>query len=193
MSNLTSDQDGRCLFSETVPVTVEEDGSAKKSVLLVELRANGGEYLCSGFKLTISNDKDVFLLYSLSVDAMVYSDMKENQRLLVNFESFPKKLVEMLRSCIDGRLAAHASLHGMDAQLQILERNQFRELTHLVLKLHRADEPVLRKHLAAKMIQLKSACTVLQRQLEDANETRDTALNDAAVLEGCLKEAREKQ
>lgn len=149
------EEEGRCLFAERVPISIEEEGTLKRTQMLAELRVVGGEYTSSAFKLVLSNDQDSFMLYTLIIDANAFTAVKENQRLLVNFEAFPKKLIEMLRACIEGRLVACGLVDGLDLLLQINERNQFRELTHLVLNFSRAEESLLRRHLAEKLQQLR--------------------------------------
>lgn len=129
---------------------------------------------------------------------------------MVDYSSFPKKLVNILAKCGNRELdnnnvelgastamATHAPLvaakfraelycmPGSTGQFRILESNDFKDLSHLTLNLKEGTHNELNQFLAFRMEETKSQCTALA---VDLNATQ----NKIASLTTTLKKTREE-
>lgn len=109
--------------------------------------------------------------------------MKIEQKLLVDFSQFPAMIRELLgnRSMVP---ALQIDPSG-DAVLSIVEANQFRELTHIALKLKRGNDDSVKTYLADRLGQfrhrmetLEDQNNALREELRRAQIERDSILRD---------------
>lgn len=166
-------------------------------------RVNGqSDFFSSAEHLNIelTTESDPFFLYATEVNEQIFHRIKSEQHILVDFQTFPQKFVELLESCHQGikeptsettypgsylsvttnvRLSAVLVLGpgGVEANLCIVESNQFREITHLSLKLHKGSDEYLKNHLAYRMNRYKAYSSSLENSInrlqDKLNEVND--------------------
>ena len=50
-------------------------------------------------RLEITDERDPYFLYFMEIDETDYFNLKKQQQIRVDFNDFPEKLVELIRSC----------------------------------------------------------------------------------------------
>lgn len=115
------------VFDQLIPVKIQIPGREVKVELItirvlngtrVSRRADGGHACfacvdgrCLGvqtrgghrsriLRIEITDEADLFFLYSLVVAEEDFHVLKHDQRLLVDFLGFPDKFIELLRECV---------------------------------------------------------------------------------------------
>jgi spindle assembly abnormal protein 6 len=79
-------------------------------------------------------------LYSLECGETEFHNLKNEQSLIVDFQAFPSKFIELLELCakkeeeVQRFFCVLCTGFANDAFLNIIETNQFKQLTHLSLK-----------------------------------------------------------
>lgn len=76
--------------------------------------------------------------------------LKSEQQLLVDFQAFPMSFTELVQYCQHDNGYA-AVFNSNECVLSIVESNQFRALTHLSLQFKRANDEMLKRHLAERL------------------------------------------
>ncbi|KAJ8908722.1 hypothetical protein NDN08_005427 [Rhodosorus marinus] len=135
------------LFDEVLESLVAEGGKVEKRHLNVVLERDvrGRELSLS---LKISDSKRPLFLLVFECGPGEYAELRQKQRLKIEFNSFPVKLAGLLKEC---RAESHREPRlevwveevddGVTKQFSILEPNEFKTLRHLSLHVKEA-EPV---------------------------------------------------
>eukprot|EP00419_Tripos_fusus_P056030 CAMPEP_0172811990 /NCGR_PEP_ID=MMETSP1075-20121228/9754_1 /TAXON_ID=2916 /ORGANISM="Ceratium fusus, Strain PA161109" /LENGTH=704 /DNA_ID=CAMNT_0013651481 /DNA_START=22 /DNA_END=2137 /DNA_ORIENTATION=+ len=179
---------GRDEFSAALTLRLQPDNAAHPRSLLLEL----------------TDELDLVFYHSLMLGEGDFHALKSEQRLLVDFQSFPLQLAELLRRCMDagctgavpgvtagenmlgngiagsavGALRMLACLEcssGPESVLRIVESNQFCELTHLSLRLRRGTDEAVKQHLAGKLRICRLERSDLAERLGASEEALDQA------------------
>ena len=125
----------------------------------------------------------MFFYFSTMLSDTDYQQIKMEQKLLVEFSQFPGMIRELLsnRQMVP---ALQVDPSG-DAILSIVEANQFRELTHISLKMKRGNDDSVKTYLADRLGQfrqrmdtLEDQNNVLREELRRAQIERDSLLRD---------------
>lgn len=171
------------LFKEVVAVQIKPLGrDAFQASLTVRLRPDDPAHPRS-LLVEVTDEADLLFYHSLIIDEGDFHAIKADQRIRVDFQTFPSQVAELLRRCCatpdtegvnsnspaDGGLRMLACLEcspAGESVLSIVEANQFRELTHIALKLRKGSDEVVKKHLAAKLKSSKSECAILHEKLQ---------------------------
>uniref|UniRef100_A0A4W4FKX2 Spindle assembly abnormal protein 6 N-terminal domain-containing protein n=1 Tax=Electrophorus electricus TaxID=8005 RepID=A0A4W4FKX2_ELEEL len=132
----------------------------------------------------LTDDADLFFLYNLVISEEDFQSLKVQQGLLIDFTSFPQKFIDLLDQCISEQdkenprfllqLSTSSSvLDHSPANLNIVETNAFKHLTHLSLKLLPGSDVEVKKYLATCLATVKVQLTLkdLSRQLSYAQQT----------------------
>jgi len=105
--------------------------------------------------IEITQDNDLFFLYTLEVSEDEFPELKNDQSLLVDFAGFPPKFVELLEACkkpagaTTGKFIAVLDLlHS--PMFRIVEANQFKQLTHLALRFQVGTDATTKEYLACR-------------------------------------------
>jgi len=88
--------------------------------------------------------------------------LKSEQQLLVDFQAFPTAFTELVQYC-QHENGYTAVFNSNECVLSIVESNQFRALTHLSLQFKRANDEMLKKHLAERLKTLKLESNEMHR------------------------------
>eukprot|EP00965_Chrysotila_dentata_P094157 3112471-Pleurochrysis_carterae.AAC.1 len=95
------------LYKNEVPVIVKQpERDPRRALLCVQLRLSQLRgRVARVLRLQLSDEKDAELLHLLDISEDDFHALKAEQSLLVDFETFPSKLVELLAQCVAA--AAH--------------------------------------------------------------------------------------
>lgn len=132
--------------------------------------------------IRLTNEKDLFFLYTLKLGEEDFQYLKTQQGLLVDFSAFPQKVVDLLNMCLleEGKdlpkfILQFVGQGGNNSDhcihvLNIVETNPFKHLIHLSLKFIPGQDSDIKKYLADCLKQLKETNELLHQRLEHTNE-----------------------
>eukprot|EP00922_Rhytidocystis_sp_ex-Travisia-forbesii_P016391 GHVS01024390.1.p1 GENE.GHVS01024390.1~~GHVS01024390.1.p1 ORF type:complete len:913 (+),score=202.00 GHVS01024390.1:383-2740(+) len=186
--------------------------------------SNGSGSCSQVLRVELTYEADPYFLFSLEVGESEFHVLKSEQRLLVNFQTFPAKFVELLEECVrqhhqepshPQRLIAIFISNGFcggvggrvcgggEACLNLVESNQFRELTHLSLKFRQGNDESIKRHLAKQLLYFKGHCEEVKRRLSASDESNrsmnermekiNTTLQQTNSEHYCLRETLTSQ
>ncbi|NP_001120503.1 spindle assembly abnormal protein 6 homolog [Xenopus tropicalis] len=133
----------------------------------------------------LTDDIDPFFLYNLVVSEEDFQSLKIQQGLLIDFTAFPQKFIDLICLCIQEEnketprfllqlSPSNSVLGGSPAQLDVIETNAFKLLTHLSLRLLPANDLEIKAYLATCLRSIKDEKNILQQTLtktvEDLNQ-----------------------
>lgn len=166
------------IFAEEVSVLVKPAGRDEYNAqLTVRLRPDNLAHP-RNLLLEMTDENDLLFYFSLALGEGDFHALRSEQRLLVDFQSFPEELAGLLRRCCSNEgvapgsrmvacLDCGASGEGMFA---IIESNHFRELTHIALRLRQGSDEVVKQHLAKKLRASRLEATNSSEHLASSTE-----------------------
>ena len=154
----------------------------------VQQKVTAGGIMCSSkneLLIQVLDEKDSFLHLSLSITEEDFHILRSQQGLLVDFNAFPHKFIELLDLCMaesskpDPKFLlqldqGNNSVNGNEAVLDIVEAAQFKHLVHLSLRLVQSSDAQVKAHLANCVKTLKEERDNLKQKLEKV-ETQMTS------------------
>lgn len=176
--------------SVEVPVRIRSfDRDEKLTSLHINtyLTTIGGTHHQS-LNIEITDDTDPFFFYALHCGESEFHALKQEQAIIVDFFAFPHKLLELLEMCNSHFedspkfLCVLERNSSIDACLNIVETNLFKQLTHLSLKFKSGGDEALKRYLAAKLKESKTLCDELTSKLkntEDSLQLRTAEMQEA--------------
>ncbi|CAH8869485.1 unnamed protein product [Trichobilharzia szidati] len=156
-------------------------------------------------EVRLTNDDDLCFLYYSRINIDEFSKIKQQQGLLVNFNDFEQKVVELLNVCSQDestenpKYAVRFSKNSEETNsgvLQIVEATNFKYLHHLTLNLRAADDDKLKAYLVgcikkhksesnAQIHQLNQSLTELTSSLRSVEEAKRSILDDFEKYKEC--------
>lgn len=127
--------------------------------------------------IEVTDETDPFFLYALECGETEFHAIKQEQAILVDFLTFPHKLIELLQMCTKKLEESPRFIctldkgHGFEGTLNICETNLFRQITHLSLKFRSGSDEIVKKHLAGKLKEYKALCENLEVKLSQTEES----------------------
>ena len=186
------------LFSEKIKVHFKKpDDNELREVIRVtiETQTTTSPLHKKDLIVRITKDSDPLFVYTLCLSEDDFRELKTQQGLLVDFNSFPQNLVGLLEDCIkeqnkdEPRFVLEFSLDGNNhmnmkdvGTLKVIQMNSFRNLQHLSLHLMHANDSDLKKYLSSC---LKVCEEKLEREHAKCENTKDD-------LEEALKKIKEQ-
>ncbi|KAK1805872.1 hypothetical protein P4O66_012920, partial [Electrophorus voltai] len=151
----------------------------------------------------LTDDADLFFLYNLVISEEDFQSLKVQQGLLIDFTSFPQKFIDLLDQCISEQdkenprfllqLSTSSSvLDHSPANLNIVETNAFKHLTHLSLKLLPGSDVEVKKYLATCLATVKEEKEQLQQRLRKTEEDLSRQLSYAQQVQTRLQQQNEQ-
>lgn len=158
--------------------------------------------------MRLTDEKDLFFLYTLRLGEEDFQSLKCQQGLLVDFGAFPQKFIDLLELCLQEehrespkfilQFISNGSLNGerTSGVLNVVETNPFKHLIHLSLKFVPGTDTDVKKYLADCLKQLKDTNSLLQQKLEHTSldlsqrlkQTQDSLSSKSAELESLKTE-----
>lgn len=134
-----------------------------------------------------------FFYYLLEVCERDFHYLKTEQSLLVDFSCFATKFIELLKLCeSNNSYNLSFNLATKDPTLNILERNQFRNLSHLSLRFKTADDKVLKQYLASRLKQNLLYSTDLNQKLNKTSRELSSIESKYHSLEVTYEELKKE-
>eukprot|EP00743_Colponemidia_sp_Colp-15_P007698 GILK01008333.1.p1 GENE.GILK01008333.1~~GILK01008333.1.p1 ORF type:complete len:585 (-),score=127.95 GILK01008333.1:154-1821(-) len=135
--------------------------------------------------LELTDEADPFFLYTMEIGEAEYHELKTEQSLLVDFQTFPSRIIELLEHTISGNgdenakfiCSLKSSPQTNEAKLFIVETNNFKHLVHLTLRFRAGNDDALKKFLAEKLKQFKASALDYSERLQRT----ETDLSSQAV------------
>lgn len=109
------------------------------------------------FRLEISDEFDPFLYFALDVSEEDFHVLKTEQKILVDFSTFPLKVIELLDLVISSadedspRFFASLDVQPGSGILSVVESNPFRQLTHVALHVRQGNDSMVKRYLASRL------------------------------------------
>uniref|UniRef100_A0A672QLY8 Spindle assembly abnormal protein 6 homolog n=1 Tax=Sinocyclocheilus grahami TaxID=75366 RepID=A0A672QLY8_SINGR len=138
----------------------------------------------------LTDDSDFYFLYNLVISEEDFQSLKVQQGLLIDFTSFPQKFIDLLEQCISEQdkgnprfllqlTSASSAFDRSPSDLNIVETNAFKHLTHLSLKLLPGSDTDIKKYLATCLSTVKEEKQQLEQKLRKTEEDLTRQLNYA--------------
>ena len=177
------EEDSVQIFAEVVSVHIKPQGRDEfVAQLTVCLRPDNPAHP-RNLLLELTDENDLLFYHSLALGEGDYHALRAEQRLLVDFQSFPEQLALFLRRCCGTEVQGVQGLSSSSKMLAVLEcspageshfsiveSNHFRELTHIVLRLRQGSDEVVKKHLALKLRAARAEAASLGQRLATNTE-----------------------
>ncbi|GFS56015.1 spindle assembly abnormal protein 6 homolog [Trichonephila clavipes] len=200
------------LFSKFVSVTIKEGNNNQcrntKLNLTVEWQHVPNAVRRQELLVTLTDNNDPFFLYHLQLSEEDFQMLKTSQGLLVDFSAFPQKFIDLIEICLMEENKSQPKFllvlnvsdkvgnFSSSSQLDIIETNPFKHLTHLSLKFVAATDSSIRQYLALcfknlkeENHQLHSRLTQLDRDFkEQVASSRNVLEQKSQELERVHKE-----
>ena len=103
--------------------------------------------------LKFTDEADPYFLYTLEVNEGDFQHLKKDQQLLVDFSTFPTKMVDYLNQCIacaqqeSPKFVAllDAGAEGAPAVFSVIETNPFKHLQHIALRFRPGNDEAVKR------------------------------------------------
>lgn len=165
-------------FAEEVAVLIKPIGRDHYTAqLTIRLWADNPAHPRS-LLLELTDANDLLFYHSLALGESDFHALRSEQRLLVDFQSFPEQLADLLRRCCEAPGANSKMIASLEctagaageSRLNIVESTNFRELIHIDLRLRQGSDEVVKKHLAKKLRLCRADLQGAERRLGECGE-----------------------
>eukprot|EP00913_Durusdinium_trenchii_P006579 g6182.t1 len=171
-------------FSEKVCVLIKPLGRDHyTSPLSIRLWADNPAHPRS-LLLELTDEKDLLFYHSLALGESDFHALRSEQRLLVDFQSFPEQLADLLRRCSEAEWESSAASAGGRAK-QEPGTPWSKELIHIDLRLRQGSDEVVKKHLAKKLRICRAELLEKERRLGHQSEALESSKKQAGSMRGC--------
>ena len=148
------------LFSQELPILTKLSSEERFARIRISVFSKNSASSASPFSreliLRLTDDSDPFFLHTLALTEEEYSELKSQQGLLIDFSSFPQKLIELLTLCRaqhsgdQPKFVLQLVQTGETGRIlfEVVETNPFKHLTHLSLRVLAGTDRTLKEYLA---------------------------------------------
>ncbi|XP_052395149.1 spindle assembly abnormal protein 6 homolog [Carassius gibelio] len=181
------------LFNKRLQVLVKNrDTDERRTVIRIsiELQPSSSPVHRKDLVVRLTDDSDFYFLYNLVISEEDFQSLKVQQGLLIDFTSFPQKFIDLLEQCISEQdkenprfllqlTSASSAFDHSPSNLNIVETNAFKHLTHLSLKLLPGSDTDIKKYLATCLSTVKEQTQQLEQKFRKTEEDLTRQLNYA--------------
>eukprot|EP01041_Mallomonas_annulata_P010925 gene10925-22808_t len=165
----------------------------------------------------ITNEEDPYFLYVLDIGESDFHTLRREQSLLVDFNVFPAKVIDLLTLCTnygsrnsygaieqqqqvlinksnEQQSSFSAKLDAASGQLSIIEANMFKQLVHITLSLRPGNDASIKAYLASRLAHSISQSKLLSQELQcttDRLHTENCLLSKLTEELHSIRAARE--
>eukprot|EP01038_Epipyxis_sp_PR26KG_P013519 gene13519-18137_t len=205
------------LFDKFLPVQIQDGvhDNNRQTSLVFRILQSSQPTASAGqtervFHFELTDERDPYFLFYLDVGEQDFHSLKREQAILVEFNVFPLKLIELIELCLhstnmSNNLIETKSMHTvmsfdnspstfiakMDITtgiFSIIEANVFKQLTHISLALHAGNDNAIKLYLASR---LTLTLDMWKRKCKDLESTTNVLNQESSELEFIQKELAE--
>ncbi|KAL6758042.1 centriole protein [Haematococcus lacustris] len=176
-------QTASTLFWKPVPVllrSTEREDQFEELTFRILTGVSRSNHNMRILRIHISSETDLYFLHSLEVSEEDFQSLKNEQGILVDFASFPGKIITLLDKCTTSqptdapRFQAVLSIRGSESLFKIVETNDFKQLPHITLAFRPGNDAAVKQFLAFRLLEVKGNAEDLTTQLARMTAERDT-------------------
>ncbi|XP_068082082.1 spindle assembly abnormal protein 6 homolog [Anabrus simplex] len=168
---------GHILFSDVLKLYVKSPDERERVVRInVELLSGSSPVGEKSVCVKVTDEEDPFFFYGITVNHDEFQSLKSHQNLLIEFNKFPEQLVHLLKQCctkVDSPKylllleedSSESVLASHQLYLKFVEKNDFKQLCHLALKVGDPSNAELKEYMASKIKSLKDAAIKSDRKI----------------------------
>ncbi|CAH8669899.1 unnamed protein product [Schistosoma rodhaini] len=160
----------------------------KNRNLNIDIELGCSSDLKKDLEIRLTDDDDFYFLYSIRITVDEFTEIKQQQGLLINFDEFEQKVADLLCICSQEE-AIESPKYGLRFSrnteerdcglLQIVEATNFKYLHHLSLTLYAADDEKLKLFLASRLKKHKAESDAIIKQLNQSVSELTSSLKSA--------------
>ncbi len=153
-------------FEGAVPVRLQQyDREERVADLTVHvLQSSPGTGRTASLRFQLSDEADPFFYYWMEIDEESFQSLKCEQCIMVDFSTFPSKVVEMLEASKSSSFECRLIVTLSSSRFEIVETNAFKKIVHLSLIVAHGDDSEVKKYLADKWTLTKNSLSQLSQQ-----------------------------
>ncbi len=175
----------------TLKLEVRTTGPRSEQTLMIEL----------------TDENDPFFLYAMECGESEFINLKNEQNIIVDFQQFPGKFIELLEHCQVARRANMIAEEAVPAEnfacvfqagyseaavFNVVQINNFKQLVHLSLKFRPCDDESLKKYLATRLQEFKAENEALRTKLETTEDSLNIQTSTNEKLRADSKSERDE-
>jgi spindle assembly abnormal protein 6 len=128
------------------------------------LQGASGAGRTASLRFQLSDEADPFFYYWMEIDEESFQTLKSEQCIMVDFSTFPSKVVEMLESSKSPSFECRLIVTSSSSRFEIVETNAFKKIVHLSLIVAHGNDSEVKKYLADKWALTKASLLYMTQQ-----------------------------
>ena len=174
---------------ELYTIINKSETNSIKELLKININQHLDKKPCLSIQIT--NPNEPLFLYNFELSENEFQKFKEEQNLLINFQKFPEYVFELLSLCKNYKEDKYNCILNISEKginvvskvfLNIEEKNQYRKLIHLSLKMKPANDIYLKKYLSILTKDYKNKYETLLKQYEELSINFDNIQKENNIL-----------
>ncbi|GBF91102.1 hypothetical protein Rsub_04771 [Raphidocelis subcapitata] len=149
-------------------------------------------------RIHASSEDDPFFLHTLEVSEEDFQGLKADQGILVDFGSFPGKIISLLERCLASQTAdmprfqAVLTTKAGDSVLKVVETNDFKQLPHITLTFRPGNDTAVKQFLAFRLGEVRADCSQLSEVLAQTQSERESTRASLADVQQQLSALQQR-
>eukprot|EP00831_Metopus_contortus_P039667 TRINITY_DN31080_c0_g1_i2.p1 TRINITY_DN31080_c0_g1~~TRINITY_DN31080_c0_g1_i2.p1 ORF type:complete len:191 (-),score=22.92 TRINITY_DN31080_c0_g1_i2:32-604(-) len=123
-------------------------------------------------RLELTSENDLFFHYTHNIDEAGFREVREAQKLMIEFQEYATIMVKMLNSCIKephSFLAVFLMQKDGGARLDFIQNMEYKFIELLSCIFLASTEEVVRQHITFRYNAVKAKLALMQARLQDIN------------------------
>mmetsp|Transcript_12986 Transcript_12986/g.19568 ORF Transcript_12986/g.19568 Transcript_12986/m.19568 type:complete len:694 (+) Transcript_12986:209-2290(+) len=196
------------LFNETLNLHTtsasQEECEVPLTLKILPGNRQHGNQLEKFLRFEITDDDDLYFLYTLDVGEHDFHNLKRDQRLVIDFSGFSKKFIDLVLQCIQRQSISTSSytstymakLDLTSGVFSVIEVNEFNHVNHLSLQFRPGTDAAIKSYLASSLKLALSKCAGLSNEVmtlkEECNDLERSGSDMSAEL-GSVRDAHARE
>uniref|UniRef100_A0A7S1KQ64 Spindle assembly abnormal protein 6 N-terminal domain-containing protein n=1 Tax=Percolomonas cosmopolitus TaxID=63605 RepID=A0A7S1KQ64_9EUKA len=177
----------RIVFSKEIPVELrnsivagqgngnqdaDEIGSLEALRVKILQLVDSPDQNIANIRIELSSESDLFLHYTFNLNPEDYDDLRREQKLMIEFDMFPRVLSKMLQACVK-EPESFLTIFHMDntgtGVLNFVQNMEYKFVDLLSLRFQMSPEHITRQHISFRYNSLRSRLAIMHSKLQDVN------------------------
>ena len=106
------------------------------------------------------------------MDTSRFTDMKQQQKLMITFEQYPSVLIKMLNNCVDeanAHLAVFVIHQDGCSRLDLIKNLEYKYVELMSLPFKRSDDETVREQISFRYNSVKSKLEAVENRLSEVS------------------------